>query len=156
VWSVDKDQPVSNPKTLDQIRSNSIAQPRIAALLLGLFAGLALLLASVGLYGVVSNWVTERTHEIGVRMALGARTVEVFRLVVGRGLTLALIGAAFGLAASALATRILAGFLFNVAPTDPLTFVAALLLLIGVTLLASYIPAQRAAKVDPVVALRYE
>jgi putative ABC transport system permease protein len=156
VWSVDKDQPVSNPKALDQIRSNSIAQPRIAALLLGLFAGLALLLAAVGLYGVVSNWVSERTHEIGVRMALGARTAEVFRLVVGRGLTLALIGAVFGLAASALATRVLASFLFNVAPTDPLTFVAASLLLIGVTLLASYIPAQRAAKVDPVVALRYE
>jgi putative ABC transport system permease protein len=156
VWSVDKDQPLSNPITFDQIRSNSIAQPRIAALLLGLFAGAALLLAAVGLYGVVSYWVGERTHEIGVRMALGARSSDVFLQVVGRGLILALLGTAIGLASSLAATRVLASFLFGVHSTDPLTFAAVAMLLMGVALVASYFPARRAAKVDPIVALRYE
>jgi putative ABC transport system permease protein len=156
VWSVDKDQPLSDPVTLDQARSQSIAQPRIAALLLGLFAGAALLLAAVGLYGVVSYWVAERTHEIGVRMALGARSFDVFLQVVGRGLLLALLGTAFGLAGSLAATRVLAGFLFSVRSTDPLTFAAVALLLICVAFVASYVPARRAAKVDPMVALRYE
>lgn len=156
VWAVDKEQPVSNPTTLDQIRSNSIAEPRMIALLLGFFAALAVALASIGLYGVVSRLVGERTHEIGVRMALGARAVEVFRLVVGRGLILALIGTGLGLIGSAMASRALTSFLFNVGPTDPLTLVAVSLLLIAVTLIASYFPARRAAKVDPNVALRYE
>jgi predicted permease len=156
VWSVDKDQPLSNPITLDQARSHSIAQPRIAALLLGLFAGAALLLAAVGLYGVVSYWVAERTHEIGVRMALGARSSDVFVHVVGRGLLLALLGTAFGLAGSLAVTRVLASFLFSVRSTDPLTFAAVALLLMCVALVASYFPARRAAKVDPMVALRYE
>ncbi len=156
VWSVDKNQPLSNPVTLDQARSQSIAQPRIAALLLGLFAGAALLLAAVGLYGVVSNWVAERTHEIGVRMALGARSSDVFVHVVGRGLLLALLGTVFGLVGSLAATRMLASFLFSVRPTDPLTFAAVALLLICVALVASYFPARRAARIDPMVALRYE
>ena len=156
VWSVDKDQPLSNPITLDQARSHSIAQPRIAALLLGLFAGAALLLAAVGLYGVVSYWVVERTHEIGVRMALGARSFDVFVHVVGRGLLLALLGTAFGLAGSLAVTRVLSSFLFSVRSTDPLTFAAVALLLMCVALIASYFPARRAAKVDPMVALRYE
>lgn len=156
VWSVDKNQPLSNPVTLDQARSQSIAQPRIAALLLGLFAGAALLLAAVGLYGVVSHWVAERTHEIGVRMALGARSSDVFVHVVGRGLLLALLGTAFGLAGSLAATRMLASFLFSVRPTDPLTFAAVAFLLICVALVASYFPARRAARIDPMVALRYE
>jgi putative ABC transport system permease protein len=156
VWSVDKDQPLSNPITLDQVRSDSIAQPRIAALLLGLFAGSALLLAAVGLYGVVSYWVAERTHEIGVRMALGASSADVFLQVVGRGLILALVGTALGLTGSLAATRVLSSFLFNVRSTDPVTFSAVAFLLIGVALVASYFPARRAAKVDPMVALRYE
>ncbi len=156
VWSVDKDQPLSNPITLDQARSHSIAQPRIAALLLGLFAGVALLLAAVGLYGVVSYWVAERTHEIGVRMALGAGSFDVFVQVIGRGLLLALLGTAFGLAGSLAATRVLASFLFSVRSTDPLTFAAVALLLICVALVASYFPARRAASIDPMVALRYE
>jgi putative ABC transport system permease protein len=156
VWSVDKDQPLSNPVTLDQARSNSIAQPRIAALLLGLFAVSALLLAAVGLYGVVSYWVAERTHEIGVRMALGARSFDVFLQVVGRGLILALLGAALGLAGSLAATRLLAGFLFSVRSTDPVTFAVVAFLLICVALFASYFPARRAARIDPMVALRYE
>ena len=156
VWSVDKDQPLSNPITLDHVRSHSIAEPRIAALLLGLFAGAALLLAAVGLYGVVSYWVAERTHEIGVRMALGARSFDVFLDVVGRGLLLALLGTALGLAGSLAVTRVLASFLFSVRSTDPLTFAAVALLLMCVALVASYFPARRAAKVDPMVALRYE
>jgi putative ABC transport system permease protein len=156
VWSVDKDLPPSHPMTLDQIRSDSIAQPRVIALLLGLFAGLALVLASVGLYGVVSRSVTERTHELGVRMALGATAMGVFRLVVGQGLTLALLGSGIGLIGSLVATQALATFLFNVRPTDPITFTGVSLLLIVVTLVASYFPARRAAKVDPLVALRYE
>ena len=156
VWSVDKDQPLSNPITLDQARSHSIAQPRIAALLLGLFAGAALLLAAVGLYGVVSYWVMERTHEIGVRMALGARSFDVFVHVVGRGLLLALLGTTFGLAGSLAVTRVLSSFLFSVHSTDPQTFAAVALLLMCVALIASYFPARRAAKVDPMVALRYE
>jgi len=156
VWSVDKDLPPSHPRTLDQIRSDSIAQPRVIALLLGLFAALALVLASVGLYGVVSRSVTERTHELGVRMALGATAIGVFRLVVGEGLALALLGSGIGLIGSLVATRTLATLLFNVRPTDPITLTGVSLLLIVVTLTASYFPARRAAKVDPMVALRYE
>ena len=156
VWSVDRDQPLSNPITLDQVRSHSIAQPRIEALLLGLFASAALLLAAVGLYGVVSYWVAERTHEIGVRMALGAGSFDVFAQVVGRGLLLALLGTAFGLAGSLAVTRVLASFLFSIRSTDPLTFAAVALLLICVALIASYFPARRAARVDPMVALRCE
>jgi predicted permease len=156
VWSVDKDQPVSNPTTMDQIRSDSIAQPRVTALLLGLFAGLALVLASVGLYGVVVRSVTERTHEIGVRMALGARSEEVLRLVVGRGMVLALIGTGLGLMGSLLTTRVLGSFLFHVRPNDLFTFSSVSLLLLAVTLLASYLPARRATRIDPMVALRYE
>jgi predicted permease len=156
VWSVDKNLPPSHPMTLEQIRSDSIAQPRVIALLLGLFAGLALVLASVGLYGIVSLSVTERTHEMGVRMALDATTIGIFRLVVGQGLTLALLGSGIGLIGSLVATQALATFLFNVGPTDPTTFTGVSLLLIVVTLVASYFPARRAAKVAPMVALRYE
>jgi putative ABC transport system permease protein len=156
VWSVDKDQPVSNPLTLNQIRSDSISQPRVMALLLGLFAALALVLAAVGLYGVVARSVTERTHEIGVRMALGAERFGVLRLVVGRGMLLALMGGALGLAAALALTRVMASLLYNVRPTDFVTFAAVTLLFLGVATAASYIPARRAAKVDPMVALRYE
>jgi len=156
VWSVDKNQPVWNPMTMDQIRSESIAQPRVMALLLGLFAALALVLAAVGLYGVVARSVTERTHEIGVRIALGAERLEIIRLVVGRGILLALLGGVLGLAAALALTRVMANLLYNVRPTDFVTFAAVTLLLMGVATEASYIPARRATKVDPMVALRYE
>lgn len=152
VWSVDKDQPVSNPMTMDRIRSDSIAQPRVTALLLSLFAALALLLASVGLYGVVARSVTERTHEIGVRVALGARPLEVFRQVVGRGMILALAGTAIGLAGAFGTTRVMTSLLYDVRPTDWVTFTAVSLLLMAVTLLASYVPARHATKIDPMVA----
>jgi putative ABC transport system permease protein len=156
VWSVDKDLPLSRPATMDQIRSDSIAQPRVTALLLGLFAASALLLASVGLYGVMARSVTERTHEIGVRMALGAQRLEVFRLVVGQGIALALCGAGLGLAGALAVTRALTSFLYGVRPTDPATFAAVSCFLAVVAFLASYLPARRATKVDPMVALRYE
>ncbi|MGO9273142.1 MAG: ABC transporter permease [Terriglobia bacterium] len=156
VWSVNKDQPVSNIRTLEQVLADSVAQPRIFSLLLGVFAGLALVLASVGIYGVVSYSVTQRTHEVGVRLALGAEQVDVLRLVVGQGILLTAIGLSIGLAGALALTRFLARFLYGVRPTDPITFVLVALTLFVVALLACYIPARRAAKVDPMVALRYE
>jgi putative ABC transport system permease protein len=156
IWSVDKDLPIASVSTMEQIRSGSIAQPRITALLLMVFASLALVLASVGIYGVMAYAVTQRTHEMGLRMALGARVTDVLKLVVGEGIILAAGGVALGLAGAFALTRVLAKLLWGVRPTDPATFIAVSLLLAGVALLASYVPARRATKVDPMVALRYE
>ena len=156
VWSVEKDLPISSVRTMEQIRSHSIAQPRLTALLLGVFAALALILASVGIYGVMAYSVTQRTHEMGLRMALGARASNVLTLVVGQGMLLAAIGVGVGLASAFAMTRVLEKFLWGVRPTDPVTFTAVSLLLAAVALLASYLPARRATRVDPMVALRYE
>ena len=156
VWSVNKDQPVSHIQTMEQVLAESVAEPRIYTLLMGVFAALALGLASVGIYGVVSYSVSQRTHEVGVRLALGAERVDVLRLVIGQGMLLTGIGLGMGLAGALALTRFLSSFLFGVRPTDPITFVAVALALAGVALLASYIPARRATKVDPMVALRYE
>jgi putative ABC transport system permease protein len=155
VWSVDKDQPISNVQTMDQVVAASISKERFETLLLGLFAGLALLLACVGLYGVISYAVVQRTHEIGVRMALGAKPVDVLRLVIRQGMGLTVIGLMVGVAVGSVVTRVLSDMLYGVGTRDPLTFVGAPLLLLVVAFLACYIPARRATRIDPLVALRY-
>jgi putative ABC transport system permease protein len=156
VLSVDKDQPVSDIMTMDQRVARSVASTRFVMSLLGAFSLLALGLAAVGIYGVMAYLVTQRTQEIGVRMALGAQKRDVLKLVVGRGMALAVMGIAIGLVASLALTRLMRSLLFEVTPTDWLTFVITSLVLLTVALLACYIPARRAAKVDPLVALRYE
>jgi predicted permease len=152
----DKNIAIAKVSTLDDLVSSSITQQRFILLLLGCFAALALALAAVGIYGVMSYAVTQRTHEIGIRMALGAKTVDVLRLVVKGGMTLALIGVAIGLAGAFALTRMMATLLFEVTPTDASTYAIVSVGLLFVALLACYIPARRATKVDPLVALRYE
>ena len=156
VAAIDKGQPAHDIATLDELTAESLVPRRSNVLLLGSFALLGLILASVGIYGVVSYSVSRRTHEIGIRIALGAEKGDVLRMVVGQGLKLALIGVVIGIAGALALTRFLSSLLYGVKPTDPLTFVAVSLILIAVALLACYIPARRAAKVDPMVALRYE
>ena len=156
IWSVDKDLPVFGVTTMDNVLAGSVAQRRFSMSLLGAFSGLALLMAAIGLYGVLSYSVSQRMHEMGLRMALGASARDLMRLVVGQGIRVALAGVAVGLAASFAATRLLAGMLFGVSPLDPLTFTAVAVVLLAAAFLASFIPARRATKVDPMVALRYE
>jgi predicted permease len=148
--------PLGESRSMEEVLSRSIAYQRFLMTLMSVFAGLALVLAAVGIYGVMSYSVSERTHEMGIRMALGANRREVLWLVVSGGLRLTLAGVAFGMAASFGLTRLLGGLLFGVKPTDPTTLIAVTLLLTAVAFLASYIPARRATKVDPMVALRYE
>jgi putative ABC transport system permease protein len=156
VLSVDKDQPVSDIMTMEQRVAKSVAAKRFVMFLLGAFSILALALAAVGIYGVMSYLVTQRTQEIGVRMALGAQRLDVLTLVVKKGMALAMIGTAIGLVASLALTRLMRSLLFEVTPTDWFTFVIASTVLLIAALLASYIPARRATKVDPLTALRYE
>ncbi|HJQ25164.1 MAG TPA: ABC transporter permease [Blastocatellia bacterium] len=156
VRQMDKDLPLYNIRTMDEYLSSSVAQPRLIALLLMIFAGLALLLTAIGLYGVMSYSVAQRTHEIGIRMALGASPGNVLRLVVGQGMTLAAAGVAIGLGVAFLATRVMASLLFGIGAKDPLTFAAIAVIIAGVALAACFVPARRATRVDPMVALRYE
>jgi predicted permease len=156
VRALDPDLPLFGIRTMEQVVAQHTAGARTASLLVGLFAALALLLAAVGIYGVMAYLVAQRTQEIGIRMALGARRSDVLRLVVGRGLMLTLIGVAIGNACALGLTRFLASLLYEVKPTDRVTFIAVSLILTTVALLASYIPSRRATKIDPMVALRYE
>jgi len=156
VWDIDKDQPVSNIRTMEAILADSIARQRFSMLLLAIFAGVALVLAGVGIYGVMSYSVAQRTREIGIRMALGAQTSAVLKLAVGYGMKLVIIGIAVGLIAAFALTRVMSTLLFGVTATDPATFTLISLLLVAVAALASYIPARRATKVNPIIALRYE
>jgi putative ABC transport system permease protein len=154
VKEADPDQPVANVRTLDDVLAASVAQPRFRTLLLGFFAAIALTLAAIGVYGLLSHGVAQRTNEFGLRMALGASPEIVLKLVIGQGVTLALAGLGIGLVASVAAVRALQTVLYDVSPWDPLAWMAAAGTLLGVSVLASWVPARRALKVDPVVALR--
>jgi putative ABC transport system permease protein len=156
VWAVDKDQPIADVVTMNAVVSTSVAEPRYRTLLLGSFAASALALAMVGIFGVTSYTVTQRTHEIGVRMALGANPRDIVMLVIGQASRLLIIGICIGLIAAFSLTRLISGLLYGVTPTDPVIFVGVVTLVALVALAASYIPARRAMGADPLVALRYE
>jgi putative ABC transport system permease protein len=156
ILAVDPQQPVSSVQTMEQLMATSITRPRFIMMMLGLLASIALALASVGIYGLMSYSITERTHEIGIRMALGAQRGDVLRMVVGQGLRLVTIGLIIGLTGAFALTRLMSSLLYGVSAVDPMTFLAVSVLLAGAGLLACYIPARRATRVDPMVALRYE
>jgi putative ABC transport system permease protein len=156
VWEVDREQPVSNVNTMEGVLSESIARQRFSTLVFGVFAGVALALAAVGIYGVMSYSMAQRTREIGIRMALGAQKRDVLKLAVGQGLKLVAIGVAVGLAGALALSRVMTSLLYGISATDPATLVIISLVLAAVALLASYIPARRATQVDPLIALRYE
>jgi putative ABC transport system permease protein len=156
VQTLDKDLPTYAPKTVEQYLDGTIAVPRFNTFLLAIFAALAMVLTAVGLYGVISYTVAQRTHEIGIRMALGAQPGDMMRLIVSQGMRLALFGVGVGLVAALGLTRFLSSLLFGVSSTDPVSFAAVVAMLFAVVLLACYIPARRAMRVDPMVALRYE
>jgi putative ABC transport system permease protein len=153
---IDPNQPLVKVRTMEENMATTVAQPRFRTWLIGILAMLALVLAAVGVYGVMSYTVTQRTSEIGVRVALGAQPKDVFRIIVGQGLRLALFGVGVGLAAALVLTRLLQSFLFGISAYDPVTFIAVSLLLTLVAVAASYFPARRATRVDPMIALRYE
>jgi putative ABC transport system permease protein len=156
VLEMDRDQLIWQTRTLDQLVDASVASRRFNLWLLGSFAGVALILALLGIYGVMTYSVRQRTHELGIRLALGARTSDVLRLVIGNGMFLAVVGVVVGLAGALGLTRLMATLLFEVKPTDVLTYAAVAIGLLLVALAACYLPARRATKVDPLVALRYE
>jgi putative ABC transport system permease protein len=154
--SLDQEQALFQVRPLEEVISASLAQRRFNSTLMIIFAGLAGLLAAVGIYGVIAYSVTQRTHEIGVRLALGAQPLDVLRLILGHGIRLTLTGIAAGLLAALALTRVMSSLIFGVSTYDPVTFLCIPLLLTLVALLASYLPARRATKVDPMVALRYD
>jgi len=153
---VDSSAVIYNARPLQEIVANSIAKQRLAMILLSVFSTLALVLSAVGIYGVISYVTGERTHEIGIRVALGASASDVLRMIVGEGMRIALIGVGIGIAAALGLTRLITKLIFGVRADDPLTFIGVAVLLSGVALVACYIPARRAMRVDPIIALRYE
>ena len=156
IYTVDKEQALWDVRTMEQVQAASVSGQRFNMTLLIIFAVLALVLAAVGVYGVMNYSVTLRRRELGIRIALGARSVDVLRLVLGQGLTLTLIGVGVGLIGAYILTHLMASLLFGVTATDSLTFVSVSAVLMAVGVLASYLPARRAAKVDPLIALRSE
>jgi putative ABC transport system permease protein len=156
VYSLDPEQVVTNIKTLDQLRGETLAATRLTSLLLGLFATLALAIAATGLSGVTALLVSRRTREIGIRLALGAQRSQVLRMVLWEGMRTIVIGLAIGLIGALLASRVMQTFMFKTTVTDPLTFAGVALVLFAVALIASYVPARRVTRVDPMIALRTE
>jgi putative ABC transport system permease protein len=156
VWKIDSDQPMWKMRTVEFLVNRSVADRKFLLALMGIFATLALVLTIIGLYGVISYLVNQRTQEIGIRMALGAQMRDILSMVLKQGMVLVITGVALGLAGAWLLTRLMARLLYQVSATDPLTFAAIAIMLIAVALLACYFPARRASRVDPLVALRYE
>jgi len=156
IWSVDRDQTITSVETMSAIVGGTVARPRLLASLLLLFGVMGLLLGALGIYGVLAFAVSQRRQEIGVRVALGAPPRSVLGLVVGQGMTLALVGVAAGVAGAFALTRVMAAVLYEVRATDPATFATVVVVLLGTALLASWLPARRALRIDPVQALRYD
>jgi putative ABC transport system permease protein len=156
ILEADPAQPVANVRTMEDVLGASVAQRGFIMMLLGGFAGASLLLAAIGLYGVIAYGVSQRTQEIGIRIAMGAQARDILQLVVGHGMKLALAGVSLGLIGSLALTRLLKTLLYGITATDPATFALIALLILGVALLACYLPARRATKVDPLVAIRCE
>jgi putative ABC transport system permease protein len=156
IYEVDRDQPISKVQTMEKILADSVSQRRLNMLLLGVFAATALLLSLIGIYGLIAHSVSQRVREIGIRLALGAQKGDVLRMILRQGMRLTLIGITVGLAAAFVLTRFLSTLLHEVNDKDPMTFTAVALLVAVIALLACYIPARRATKVDPLIALRYE
>jgi ABC-type antimicrobial peptide transport system permease subunit len=156
IKQVNRGQYIPDVRSMDAMLADTVAGRRFSMLLVGVFAAVAVILAAVGIYGVMAYSVTQRTHEIGIRMALGAQTSDVLKLVVVQGLSFTIAGVAIGLVAAFALTRLMSGMLFGVSATDPATFAVIALILTGVALAACALPARRAAKVDPIVALRHE
>jgi putative ABC transport system permease protein len=156
IWSVDKDQPIIRVATMDQLLAASAAERRFALILFQAFALVALVLAATGIYGVLSGSVTERTREIGVRLALGASRGDILALVVRQGMTLAGLGVVIGLSGALVASQAIVTMLFGISRLDPITYLSVIGLVMGVSVIACWVPARRATKVDPLVALRYE
>jgi putative ABC transport system permease protein len=156
VWSIDPQLAVAQIQSMDQVISKSTTPRRFSLFLLAGFASLALVLSAVGIYGVMAYSVVRRVHEMGIRIALGAQRRDVMRLVISQGMLLLVLGMVIGTLGALAMTRALASFLYGVRPTDPVTFVAVVVILAGVAFLACYIPARRATRVDPMIALRYE
>jgi putative ABC transport system permease protein len=156
IAEVDPSLPLAGISSMEEVVGASVAQPKFTMQFVGVFAGFALLLAAIGIYGVMAYAVSARKQEMGIRVALGARPADILRLVVGQGMRMTLIGVAFGVVASLAFTRLLASMLFGVQATDPLVFSAAALVLGGAAFVACYLPARRATRVDPIIVLRYE